>query len=367
MADAVVAGHICLDIIPDLTNLAPGQFENSFKPGMLVNTGLARLSTGGAVSNTGLAMQILGIDTRLIARIGADQFGKTIIQMLNDRGEGLARGIVTSNASNTSYTIVINPPGTDRRFLHHPGANNDFSSDDIKEENLINARLFHFGYPPLMSKMYADNGQQLTIILKKVKSLGLTTSLDMAYPDPESESGKANWPLILKNTLPFTDIFVPSFDEISFMLLGKRSIQPNLSLLQEISARLLDLGAKMVLMKLGDKGVYLKTGTDSKINQMGRTLPRHISNWANYEAWLPCFKVNVVGTTGAGDVTVAGFLTALLKGLSLTDALYSALAVGANCVEAADALSGLQSWENTWARINSGWQMNNEDHNFINH
>ncbi len=365
MTDAVVAGHICLDIIPDLANLAPGQFDQAFKPGMLVNSGPAKLSTGGAVSNTGIAMHILGIDTRLIARVGDDQFGNTIKQMLGNRKNGLDSGIITSGASSTSYTIVVNPPGSDRRFLHHPGANNDFCAADINEDLVKDARLFHFGYPPLMSKMYSENGQQLAILMKGVKSLGLTTSLDMAFPDPESESGKADWPGILKNTLPYTDIFVPSFEEISFMLKLKRPVQPDLSTLRVLSDQLLEMGAKMVMLKLGDKGVYLKTGPSTSINQMTRTRPNQRLSWAEYEAWLPCFSVNVKGTTGAGDVTVAGFLTGLINGLSLTDALYGALAVGANCVEATDALSGLRSWENTWERINSGWQMNYEPHNFI--
>ena len=38
--------------------------------------------------------------------------------------------------------------------------------------------------------------------------------------------------------------------------------------------------------------------------------------WANYENWSPCFQVDVVGTTGAGDATIAGFLAALLRDMS---------------------------------------------------
>ncbi len=50
----IVAGHICLDIIPQLSGMSREAFERSFTPGHLVQRGLIRLSTGGAVSNVGL-------------------------------------------------------------------------------------------------------------------------------------------------------------------------------------------------------------------------------------------------------------------------------------------------------------------------
>ncbi len=88
---------------------------------------------------------------------------------------------------------------------------------------------------------------------------------------------------------------------------------------------------------------------------MGRAAPADPSAWANREWWSPCFAVEVVGTTGSGDATIAGFLSALLRGLSAREALTMAVAVGACNVEAADAISGLRSWEATQARVAQGW------------
>jgi hypothetical protein len=45
----------------------------------------------------------------------------------------------------------------------------------------------------------------------------------------------------------------------------------------------------------------------------------------------------------------------LLRGRSPEEALMYACAVGACNVEAADALSGLQTWEETELRIKNGW------------
>ena len=365
MVDAIVAGHLCLDIIPDLTALAPGQFDLVFQPGRLVQSGPARLATGGAVANTGLALHLLGIQARLIARVGEDKLGDTLRQIVNERGAGLGDGLIRSGESSTSYSIVISPPGSDRRFLHHPGANDDFLAQDVSDEALHAGRLFHFGYPPLMAQMYRNDGEQLLELFRRVKSRGLTTSLDMAYPDPESAAGQADWRAILHKVLPHIDIFVPSLNEISYMLWRETDISPSAEILARISGELLGMGAKMVLLKLGSRGLYLCTASEPVLQGSGLAVPQDLPLWAGFEAWQPCFEVEVVGTTGSGDVTVAGFLAALLRGLSPEEALTAALAVGACCVEAADALGGLRSWDATWQRIKSGWARHPEPEQFV--
>ena len=359
MTDAIVAGHICLDIIPDLSANIAGEFNSVFQPGKLINVGAAAISTGGAVSNTGLALHRLGIDTRLITKVGSDQFGQVVRQIVASNAPHLADGISSSTKTSTSYTVVISPPGSDRIFLHNPGANDDFCADDVRDEDVRDARLFHFGYPPLMAGMFADNGSQLTEIFRHVKSLGLTTSLDMALPDPASPAGRADWLTILKNTLPHVDIFLPSLDEILFML--KRDVKSMLSaqLLTEVSDELLAMGAKMVVLKLGDRGLYLRVASADVLQNLGRARPTHINVWANYENWSPCFQVDVVGTTGAGDATIAGFLAALLRDLPPDEAMNAALAVGACNVEGPDALSGIRSWSDTINRISAGWARRN--------
>jgi sugar/nucleoside kinase (ribokinase family) len=117
----------------------------------------------------------------------------------------------------------------------------------------------------------------------------------------------------------------------------------------------LDIGAKVVGFKLGDRGFYVRTAALSEIQALGAAQPSEPLAWANKELWAPCFKVDVVGTTGAGDATIAGFLSALLRDMSLEQALTMAVAVGACNVEAADALGGLRPWDETVARVESGW------------
>ena len=64
------------------------------------------------------------------------------------------------------------------------------------------------------------------------------------------------------------------------------------------------------------------------------------------------FKVpEVGGTTGSGDATIAGFLASVSKGLGPEEALTMAVAVGACCVEAPDATSGIRPWSETQKRV----------------
>jgi sugar/nucleoside kinase (ribokinase family) len=366
--DAVVAGHICLDIHPDLSGAGRGPFDEVFCPGHLLTCGPVSYSSGGTVSNTGLALNRLGIATYLVGKIGEDLFGQALRQIVATHGEKLADGLRVDPSSHTSYSIIINYPGTDRIFLHHSGANDFFAAGDLPAEFLGQARLLHFGYPPLMRSIYANGGLQLVEIYRQAKYAGVTASLDMAFPDPSSEAGRVDWNSLLKSVLPHVDIFMPSVEEILFMLRRRTyqemcadgsgsdilsSVTPEL--LSDLGQEIIAMGAKIVGLKLGNRGLYIRTSGEERIRALGRARPSVPAAWAAKELWAPCFKVDVAGTTGSGDATVAGFLAALLRDLSIEDAVTMAVAVGACNVEASDALTGIRDWQATRERIQRGW------------
>jgi len=366
---AVVAGHICLDVIPDLNGLPEMDIPRLFRPGRLLEVGGVTFSTGGAVSNTGLSLHRLGVPTQLMGKIGDDLFGQAVTQIISGYEPRLAEGMIVDFSANTSYTIIISPPAVDRIFLHCPDANDVFGVDDIRYDIVRHSDLFHFGYPPLMRLMYIDNGRQFVEIFRRVKDLGATTSLDMALPDPAAPSGQADWMRILEDVLPYVDIFLPSVEETLFMvrpddyrrLMAESGSEDLLDaitpgLLADLSGRLIDLGAAVVGLKLGSKGFYLRTGSSARLSGMGKAQPSDLASWVEREMWSGCFQVDVVGTTGSGDATIAGFLAAFLRDLQPADVLTMAVAVGACNVEAADALSGVRDWGATRDRIAAGWR-----------
>jgi sugar/nucleoside kinase (ribokinase family) len=187
---------VCLDIIPGFG--AGGGGIEGLRPGSLTGVGPAILAGGGPVSNAGLALHRLGLPVALMGKVGADPLGRLLLDVFRRRGEELAAGMIVVPGEDTSYTIVLSPPGTDRLFLHCPGANDTFGADDIDYAGLPRGGIFHFGYPPLMRRMYAAGGRELAEIFRRVKARGLATSLDLARPDPASPAGRADWASILR-------------------------------------------------------------------------------------------------------------------------------------------------------------------------
>ena len=354
--DIVVAGHICLDIIPDWRI---GSIKTII-PGHILEMSGLKLSTGGAVANTGIALKKLGISTALLGKVGADAFGKIILEILKKEGKALAENMIISGNEVSSYTIVLNPPDTDRIFLHYPGPNHTFTANDIPYEKIKSSRIFHFGYPPLMQKFYENDGKELVKMFQRIRKIKIITSLDMAMPDPESPAGRVDWFKFFKNVLPMVDIFMPSIDELLYMLrpekfykISEKKERFDIVLLNQLAGQLIDYGTKVVAIKLGDQGLYLRTHQIEKSN---------LSYIINHQDWdyrqllSPCFATEVKGTTGTGDATIAGFLAQLLEGGEPEKCITLATAVGACCVETIDATDGIRPLPEIIKRVTSGWE-----------
>jgi sugar/nucleoside kinase (ribokinase family) len=356
--DVAAAGHLCLDMIPRFrTDRESTNISDLLQPGTLVQMGEMTFSTGGAVSNVGIAMKIFGCTVAFIAKVGGDAIGKTIIEQLDQSGS--ARGIAVAGDEASSYTVILSAPGIDRIFMHYPGTNDTFRAEDVDMEAVGKSRLFHLGYPTLMHSLFVDEGRELTRILKSVKRAGVTTSLDISLPDPGSEAGRADWRKIYERALPYVDIFLPSIEEILFTLhpreyLERKKARGGQELIDFVSPeelsgfaeQLLSLGCAIAGVKAGHNGCYIRTAGRDRICEMGRAAPGDPASWATRELWCPAFRTDkIIGATGAGDSSIAAFLTALLRGHRIEESLKLANCAGFLNLHAPDTLSGLVSWE----------------------
>lgn len=218
-----------------------------------------------------------------------------------------------------------------------------------------------------MKHLYENDGDELLKIFRKAKSSGAVTSLDVSLPDPNSHSGKVNWEVILKKTLPYVDIFLPSIEEILYMLEKERFFEyqgacSNGGIISKIrgedltrlSGKMLKFGTKIAVIKCGCRGFYVRTPAKDRLSGIGYAKPGNLDNWSNRELWKPTYYVKkIASATGSGDSAIAGFLTAYLKGETIESALKYACAFGAQNLGAPDALSGLKSWEETKKEIAS--------------
>lgn len=366
----VAAGHICLDITPVFPDVNSVRFMEVFTPGKLINMKGIDIHVGGSSANTGLAFKKLGADVRILGKAGKDMLGDIVQMQMKEHG--ITRGLIRSDESGTSYSIILAIPGIDRIFLHDSGENDSYSADDVSDRELTGIDLFHFGYPSLMKNMYLNDGEELVRLLKRVHDKNIPISLDMAAIDSNSEAAQIDWISILERILPYVDVFLPSIEEVLFMADRRKYgdimdgakgkditevIQVESDVIP-IAKQLINWGSKAVIVKCGSAGIYLETSGEAEMRLLAeKNVQIKVHEWAGKSIFEECYKPQkICSGTGAGDTCIAAFLMAMLKGYAPDTCLKLAAAQGASCVEAYDAFSGLKTLEELQRKIDLGWE-----------
>jgi sugar/nucleoside kinase (ribokinase family) len=310
--DLIVVGHVVADIIG-----RPVSLDRPIGHGKLYLSDAIELHTGGNVCNVGIAAARLGLRVGALGRVGDDDWGATAARRLRAAGVDLG-GLITDKRGQTSATIVCVDPSGERSFFHTGGCGNQLTAADIvaRLSYIRRARAVCLGYHGLMPKLAPAWGTALRAIKRAAPRI--VTALDCV-------AGAKNFGQIAR-AMPWLDIFVPSLDEA-------RSISGEDSP-EKIIARFRSAGAPGVVgVKLGAEGCLLSEGD----------APQSLVH-------VPPIRVKkVVDATGAGDSWLAGFITARLRGFSLHCAGRFANAVGACCVQAIGASTGIRSFKETVA------------------
>lgn len=271
------------------------------------------MALGGCASNTAVALSRLGVPTSLWGKLGRDFFSEFALKELV-KAKVEVSGLFMDPSCSTSATVVLIDPKAQRSFLHSVAANDHIYRKDIRIDRLSRFSHLHIGgyflFPALDGKPMAD-------ILKVAQQKGLTTSMDTAW------DLKNRWMKVLRPCLPYLDYFMPSEREVK-KLLGHN--QP-----PKAARAFLKMGAKAVILKLGEKGSYF-------LNAQGD------------EYRTKALKAKVVDTTGAGDCFCAGFLKGLSLGWNVEKSLRLANAAGACAIEALGATAGIENEAQVYKR-----------------
>lgn len=332
----VVAGHLCLDLSPTLRS------DASTVPGTLLEVGPLRARLGGSVANTGRALTRLGIDAVAAASVGDDDLARLILDLLPAERIA-ASGVRAQTGGSTSYSVVIEPPGTDRTFWHHSGANDAF---DGAEVDVTSADVLHVGYPSLLGRLRADDGAALVRLFDRARDAGVTTSLDLAVVDPSSDAGATDWESFLDNVLPVTDVVSPSTDDLHSI--AALSDRPAPAMDAEAYAEMLiGRGAAVAMVSAGPEGMYLAVADADRIARAGTSL-RRLGHWAQARARAEAVvPKRFVSTNGAGDAASAGLIAGILRGYETAGAAAAAARAAADSIAGRDAsptmMSGAQA------------------------
>jgi len=359
--DVVLCGHLCLDLIPRMHNVPPEALMN---PGRLYEVDALDMATGGAVSNTGLALHRLGVGVRLMSTIGDDAIGRLITDYLRGHGEHLVESISVIGGIPSSYTVVLSPAHQDRLFLHCTGTNSVYQAKDVDLSVVSQAKIFHLGYPTLLPRLVDNDGDELLTIMKSVSQLGVITSMDMTLPDPRGAASQVDWRKVLTRVLPYTNIFIPSIEEIMFMLRRADFDQwghdwhshVDVTYLEILADELIAMGVSVAGFKLSHFGIFIRTA--NHLSWSNRTLiDLDEKIWKGVTIYQPAFAVDVLGTTGAGDSAIAGFIASFLYGYDPLKSTQIAAAAGAYRIASTNAHGGIPSFDAIRQRLESGWQV----------
>ena len=311
MAKVVCLGILVADVV--------GKPIESFPPrGTLATVERMELHAGGCAANTGISLARLGVPTAVLGKIGADGFGDFLSHTLQKNGVEVS-GVVVDPASSTSASMVAVHADGERTFLHHTGANAAYAADDVLWPVIEAADILHIAGPFLMERFV---GQDCADVLKKARSLGKKTTLDTVW------DFTGRWMKTLAPSLPFLDYALPSLEEAR-LITGRDTPR-------DIAQVFLDHGVGTVGIKMGEAGAYLRTSCGEELT-------------------LPPLRVEAVDALGAGDAWVAGFLCGLTCGWDLERTARFANTVGACCVQALGATTGIRSFEET-ERMSKGFE-----------
>jgi sugar/nucleoside kinase (ribokinase family) len=279
--------------------------------GKLQRVDRMELHTGGCAANTGIGLAKLGVKTAVIGKVGADGFGDFIVHRLAANRieiDGVARDADAA----TSATMVLVHADGERSFLHYYGANATLSRSDIALRLVKQSKVVHIAGAFLMSSL---DGEPCADVLREARQAGVITTFDTAWDVTGA------WMDKIGCCLKYIDYCLPSYEEAR-MLAGGREAP------EEIARVLLDAGVKVVGLKMGERGAYIRSAEGDEIR-------------------LPALPVEAVDALGAGDAFVAGFLTGIVRDWDLERSARFANAVGACCVTALGATTGIRSFADT--------------------
>lgn len=302
MFDVTCLGILVADAIAKSVDDMPEE-------GKLTLVNQLSLHTGGCAVNTAIDLSRLGVNTALVGKVGKDGFGEFMANSLKKENVDTS-GLVIKEGINSSASVVLVSKSGERTFLHCIGSNADFVYEDVNFDIIKNSRILFVAGTNLMPNF---DGIPCSKVLKKAKELGVYTVLDTAW------DATGRWMEIVEPCLPYLDLFIPSYDEAR-MIAGKDDIE-------EIADEFIARGVKLAVIKLGEKGCFIKNKDGEKY-----TVPAYSG-------------IKVEDTNGAGDSFVAGFIAGILQKWDLEKCGRFANAVGAHCVMGVGASTGIKSMQ----------------------
>lgn len=281
----LVLGSINKDLVVSTKNFP--------KEGQTILGNSFQTHNGGKGANQASAIAKLGCDTTLFGALGDDNFGKELLEALEQVGVKTENILIKKEAPTGIAIITLNSKGANHIVVIQ-GAN-----ALLKEKDLTKTFLSSFDIIVMQLEIPLNFAKY---VAKLAKELGKMVILN---PSPAVK--------LKKDFLACVDILVPN--EIEIKLVGGIDY-------------VLECGVKHIILTLGDKGCEL---ISKKRNEI-------------YKKTFKAYKVKALDTTAAGDSFLGAVVANLAKEKSLDEAIEFANKVAAISVTRKGAISSIPTY-----------------------
>ena len=282
------------------------------QPGDLAHVEHFGKRIAGADSNVAIGLARLGFNVAWLSRVGADSFGRFVIDSLQREGVDCSH-VAIDPAQPTGFQLKSRElGGNDPRveYFRRGSAASHLSVADITP-TLLSARHLHAtGIPAALSDTTRELSWQL---MTSMRENGRSVSFDPNLR-PSLWSSQATMINEINRLAALAHWVMPGLAE-GALLTGYED--PG-----DIAAFYLDKGVEAVVIKLGAKGAYFRSQHD--------------------QGFVPGVPVvNVVDTVGAGDGFAVGVISALLENQSFAQAVVRGNWIGSRAVQSRGDMEGL--------------------------
>lgn len=263
------------------------------------------INAGGEGVNGSIASAKLGMKSALLCFLGNDQAGDLIEVELEKNGVDTGYIVRTSENPTPVTTIFVAEDGNRKSITNnahsynfHPEQYPDRFTDT---KAVVIGSLFRAPF---------NDPEVVRAVVTEIHSKGIPVFADTKIPNFRKLTLDD-----IADALSMIDYITPNEDEARFFT-GEE--EP-----EKMAKAFLEKGVKNVVLKLGGRGCLLMNSDET--------------------VFVPAHKINVVDATGAGDNFMAGFVSELIRGIDVRDALAFANACGAICTTAVGTGTALKN------------------------